>query len=398
MRNIRSAGLAAALLVPLLGTAMTFEELSSSAYSRSLHKAESEGKRQALMYEKEALSSYDPITLEGIARKIGAEERGGNGMEYGMMVGFTARNPLLREAQKSQLDAAAESIEGMQALQKGRIRVALKHEYLLGELGKEAAAIAASKKALADEAHAIALKKHQAGRISQLELVRFETERSVAEKEHQEAKRGIQRHQDVLREMTMLDQEIFLDDLSFAFLAQPDTEREIRETPVQESFVRAEEELNRAIETLRRSRIESVNVGVGMTQEPTQNSIDLRLSVPLALSNKNEKKMAALMAQRSAVLHQKELNEQKLRKALEQSFRRLEELRGALETSVAVEKRHEALYGMAKKGFEGGVVSLFEYLETKNRFYAAKGETVRLKCDYFDEVAQTEEKLGGIWE
>jgi len=384
--------------MPALGNALSFNDVSSAAYEQSLHKIEAEGKRQSLIHEKEALSSYDPITLEGSTRKINADERNGDGTEYGMMVGMTVKNPRLRAAQNAQMDAMVQTIGGSQELQKGLIRVGVKREYLLSSLGKESLAITEDKKKLAEETYALAVKKFAAGRISQMELVRFETERDVSEKEYREWEREIRKHQDVLREQTMMDQEIVIDDLAFGFIQEENSQQQIDKAPVLKQYELSVEELDRSIEILRRSTIESVNIGVGMTQEPTQNSVDLRVTIPLAIGNKNEKKIAALMAQRSSLVHQKNLSTEKLRAALNHSFSRLNQLQQMIQESSNVEKRHEALYQMAKKGFEGGVVGLFEYLETRNRFYGSRMETLRLKRDYTEEVAAMEEKMGGTWE
>lgn len=394
----RGAVVAAAWLVPALCAAMTFEEVSRIAYEHSVEKSEAEGKRQALIHEKEAYSAAEPIVIEGSTRRIRADERNAEGMEYGMMVGFTAKNPRVAEAQRAHFDASIKTVEGAAALHKGILQIILKREYLFGELARAEALLYEEKHDSAQKAYAMARKKHQAGRISQMELARFETEQHVAKQEAEEALIAYRQHQDALRELTLMQQEIRIDDLKFQFLDPLDAERELNESSVLSGFALAQEELARQIETLRRSGIETVGIGVGMTQEPTQNSVDLRISVPLSYGDKNQQMRAALMAKHSALSVQKELTARKLRLALEQAFQRLEGLRRLIEESASAEKRHEALYKMADRGFEGGVVGLFEYLETKNRFYGAQIETLRLKHDYVDEVAKTEEKLGGIWE
>lgn len=393
----RSVILAVSLLLPHLGFALTLDELASTVYERSLIKVDTDGKRQALQFDKEAMAAHAPITLDGSVRSIRADSRAADGAEYGVMIGYALKNPRLREAQSAQFDAMAESLDGNRELNIGLIRVALKREYLLREISREAFAIATRKKTVAEEAYAIALKKHESGRISQMELVRFQTERSVAEKELRQTQMQMQRHEDALREEAMMDQEFAIDDLSFGYVDQADGDRQILIAPGLKRFSYAQRELERSIDVVRRSTVESVNVGVGMTQEPTQNSLDLRVSVPIQFGSRNEKKIAALMAQRSALIRQRELAEEKLRLALSYSLPRLLEIQHAIEESASVEKQHESLYRMAHKGFEGGVVSLFEYLETKNRFYAALRETIQLKEGYVEEVARMEEKMGGTW-
>lgn len=397
MKRSRSA-LVAVTLIPALCSAMTFDDLSRAAYEHSLQKSESQGKQQALRHEKGAYTAAEPITLEGSTRRIRADEQSAEGTEYGVMVGFSAKNPWVKEARNAEFDAAIKTAVGSETLHKGLLQSSLKHEYLLGELAREEAQLYGQKYESAKKAYAMSLKKHQAGRISQMELARFETEQRAARKEAEEARIAYQKHQDILKEMTLMEGKIRVDDMPFRFLPSPDTDRMLKSSPVLEHFALAQEELNRQIETLRRSYVETVGIGVGMTQEPTQHSVDLRVSIPLSFTGKNERRIAALMSLRSALGEQKALSEQKLRVALDQSFRQLEGIRQLIDESQSNQKQYEALYQMAHKGFEGGITGLFEYLETKNRFYAAQIETLRLKRDYADEMAKTEEKLGRIWE
>ncbi|MFZ5373951.1 MAG: TolC family protein [Campylobacterota bacterium] len=396
---IRSSFWVAVLLaIPAGLGAMTFDELSRIAYERSLEQSVAHGKQEALRHEKSAYGAFEPLELEGATRRIRADDPNGDGNEYSMMVGITAKNPWVKEAKNAEFDAAIRSAEGDFELRKALIQSRLKHEYLLAGLAREEAEIYRQKQESAEKGYAIARKKHEAGRISQMELVRFETEMGVARKEASQAWIAYRVHQDALREMTHLDGDIRIDDLSFRFIEPGKSEEALKRSAVLEQFSLAEKELTSRIETLRRSAVETVGIGVGMTREPTQHSVDMRLIIPLSFGPKNERRIAALMAMRSATAAQKELAARKLSIATEQSFRKLGELERLIGEAEAMQKRHEALYSMAFKGFEGGITGLFEYLETKNRFYAAQIETLRLKRDYADEMAKTEEKLGRIWE
>ncbi len=395
---LRSFWTAALLAIPATLGAMTFDELSRIAYERSLEQSAAQGQQEALQHEKSAYGAFEPLYLEGATRRIRADDPSGNGNEYSMMVGMTAKNPWVKEAKNAEFDAAIRRAQGDSELRKTLIQSRLKHEYLLAELAREEAEIYRRKQESAEQGYAIARKKHEAGRISQMELVRFETELGVARKEASEALIAYRTHQDTLREMTHIDTEIRVDDLSFRFVDAGTWEETIKRSAVLEQFSLAEKELSSQIETLRRSMVETVGFGVGMTREPTQHSVDMRVSIPLSFGAKNERRIAALMAMRSAAAAQKELTARKLSIAAEQSFRKLGELQRLIGEALAMQKRHESLYVMAARGFEGGVVGQFEYLETKNRFYAAQAETLRLKRDYLDEIAKTEEKVGRIWE
>lgn len=384
-------------LIPAAGFALSFSELSDLAYETSVAKAQGDGKRQSLMLEKESAAAHEPLSVEGNARRIRADDPAGDGMEYGLMVGVSIKNPRYKEALLSHYDAALVSLEAEQRLRRGLLECELKREVLLMQLEEEIVSVAAQKLASAEAAYAIALKKHQSGRTSQMELVRFETERAVAHKELEAAKRTLESHINTLRELSGSTAEMAVEGIRFGYLEPKPSQDRIERSAVLAGYDSAYAELSRSIDALRHSRIESVGVGAGMTREVTQNSLDLRLIVPIASGNRNEKKIAALMAQQSSLVRQKEIVRQKLLRAVELGSERLERIREDIGRSGAFEERYGALYRMAEKGFEGGVVGQFEYLETKNRYYGARTDTLRLKQGYTEEMSKIEEKMGGIW-
>lgn len=384
-------------LVPATGFALSFSELSNLSYEASIAKAQADGKHRSLMFEKEAAGAYEPLNLEGNARRIRSSEPMGDGMEYGLMLGINVKNPRYKEALLSQYDAALVTLEDEQKLRRGLLECELKRELLLKQLGEEIISVAAQKLVSAESAYTIALKKYQAGRMSQMELVRFETESSIAQKELDALKREIEAHENALRILSGSTAKIAVDDMPFGYLDARDAEGRIDRSVILTGYDSAYAELTRAIETLRHSRFESVGVGAGVTREVMQNSLDLRLIVPIASANRNEKKIASLMAQQSALARQKQIAKEKLRNAVLLGSERLERIRSDIERSMALEERYSALYRMAEKGFEGGVVGQFEYLETKNRYYGARADTLRMKQGYVEEMAKIEEKMGGVW-
>ena len=394
----QSLFLTAVLLMPGVGCAMTFEELSERAYEYSLQKSENDAKRQSLLYEKEAAAAYEPAVVEGTTRRIRADEPVNDGTEYGLMVGFTAKNPWMNEARNMAYDAAVKTVSGSAALDRSMLKVELKRDYLLNVLAKETAEIYRNKMETAANASAGAAKKESAGRLSKMERVRYETEANLAQKEYAASQVAYQRLQGRLRDRTLVNGEIVVDDLGFRYLKTGNTDDYLLRSPLMALYDARAEELSRQIETLRHSAIETVTVGIGTTQEVTQNSVDLKVSVPILFSNRNEKKIAALMTQRSAIVHQKALVKEKLEATVRHSFDRLGSIETMIGNAEKSERDYEQLYRMAEKGFEGGIVGLFEYLDTKNRFYQAKIDTIALKQEYVEEAAQMEEKLGGTWE
>lgn len=387
-----------AMFIPLLGHAMSFQEASGRAYGVSGEMIDISGKTQAVGFEKEAAMAGEPLSLEGSTRRIRAEDPNGNGMEYGMMVGFTAKTPGVKAAQSRQYDLRSVMLRTELRRKEGLIQVGLKRDWLLFLLSEERVNILADKKEISEKAYAMGSKKFQSGRMSQMEVLRLETELHNAVQEHAVAAMESERTQLRLKEATALKENVRVDDLAFSFIdADDQIEARIDNSLATAIFRVREEELNAEIELVRRSRIERVSMGLGMMQEPIQNSIDMKVTIPIAWSSKNEKKIAALMSERSALVRQREAASAKLRIRTYGSLEQLKEREKRIQELVSAEQKHEALFKMAHKGFEGGVVSQFEYLATKNAFYDARLRSVVLKRDYVDEMSAMEEKLGGVW-
>lgn len=397
--SAKTRGLAFGMMfIPLMGYAMSFQEVSEHAYGVSGELIHIGGKVEAVEYERASVVAGEPLSLEGSTRRIRADDPKGDGIEYGMMVGFTVKNPKVLSAQHHQYDVRSKVFQYELKRQQGLIQVALKKDWLLSSLSLERVKILAEKKAFAENAYLLSSKKHQAGRMSQMELLRQETELHNATQDHALAAMEAEHAQLRLKEMTMIKEDVVIDDLPFTFIYD-DNQTEVRiEEASSVALLRGrEEELNAEMELLRRSRVERVTVGVGMTQEPTQNSVDMRVIIPLVWSDKNEKKIAALMSERSAVIRQREATAEKLRLSVHGALEHLEEREKRIKELMAAEKSYENLFRMAHKGFEGGVVSQFEYLATKNAYYDARLRSVVLLSDYVEEMSAMEEKLGRIW-
>lgn len=386
-------------LLPVLSYGMSFNALSERACDVSGEIVQRTGYWNASKYEKAAALAQEPMSIETSGRAIRGDDPKDSGAEYGMMVDWTIKMPQLYHAQEREYDLGSESRLKEIRFEQSRIKVQLKRELLLADLEKENIKIAAEKVKSAKEAHAIGVKKQNAGRMSQMEVLRLETEYDYALQEQTKMMMEYDHIQHRLQEMTMLNEEVRADDLSFAYLRGEDQiESKVNNAAPVLALGAEIETIDAQIETLRRSTVESVSVGIGATREPTQNSIDFRLSIPLALSGKNENKIAALMSQRSALIHKREIMMQKLSLSVHALMEHLKERELSLSEAANVERRYEKLFEIAQKGFEGGVVTQFEYLATKNAFYEARLRSTELKRNYIEEMGEIEERIGGIWE
>ncbi|MDP3465838.1 MAG: TolC family protein, partial [Sulfuricurvum sp.] len=88
---------------------------------------------------------------------------------------------------------------------------------------------------------------------------------------------------------------------------------------------------------------------------------------------------------------------QKLRMNIHTLLEHLETREKRFNEAILAQKHQKALMEMAQKGYDGGVVSQFEYLATKSSYYDARLRAVELKREYIQEMSAMEEKLGRIW-
>ncbi len=385
------------VLVPLMGWSIGFNEFTDLVSAHSEASIANNARGDALKYEKAAQMAAEPLSLEMSSRKIRADIPEDEGMEYGFMVDWTLKMPRLKEAQAREWDTLGNSTRINGTILRRMAKVEVKRDWLLSEAASQKAKIASDKWEVSKQAYAVGKKKHEAGRMSMMELLRLETEAANAKSEYDKTHMEAEHFQHVLQEKSMMKEEVFIDDLTFSFVKNPDRAIELIEasSPVQTIQSRIDE-IDAQIETQRRSTFESVSVGVGMTREPTQNSVDMRLTIPMALSSRNDSKIAALMSERSSLLHQKAIRIDKLKIAVEGRLEHLKERERQINETADAEEQYKTLFQMAQKGMEGGVVTQFEYLAAKNAFYDARWRTIELHELYIGEMNEIEESLGDM--
>lgn len=386
-----------AILIPFLGYAMSFNELSERAYSVSGELIQSNGRINAIGFEKASAIASEPLSIETSARKIKGDDSLNSGMEYGFMVDYSLKNSSFRSAKEHEFELLKKGTQYGIAVQKAEIQIALKRNWLLYELEQERGLILAQKLDFSHKAHLEGEKKFEAGRLSQMELLRLESEYRVTLQEVAATLMEAEHAQYRLRETAMMKDEVIINDMDFTFIQSSTLDDHLKETPLLKSLDMRIEALDGSIATVRHSTVESVSLGIGMTQEPTQNSVDFRLTIPLAFSSKNENKIAALMSERSALVHLREVSKQKMELSIGGLVEHLGEREERIKVLRENEKHYETLFAMAQKGYEGGVMGQFEYLAAKNAYYDACLRTLEMKQNYIQEMSEIEEKIGRIW-
>ena len=385
-------------LVPLMGNAMSFNTLCDHAYKASGDIIGTNGRILSNTHEKASALAYEPLFLEGSASGVKGKDSRDSGMMYGGMVNLQLKKPLFLEAQAHQYDQKGKTLHQEIQLQQGLIQVALKRDWLIALIEQEKIGILSEKEASAKEAYGIGQKKVHAGRMSQMELSRLMSEvysaasqRAMGEMELEHAHHGLQ-------EATMLNEEIVVDDLNFAFISDDNgTEDRINNAGILQAMSSQIAALDAEIKSARYQGSDSIGLGAGATHEPTQNSIDFRISVPLIWGEKNDRKIAAFMSEKSALIHRREITHQKLQMNIHTLLEHLETREKRFNETLLGQKHQKTLMEMAQKGYEGGVVSQFEYLATKNSYYDARLRALELKREYIQEMSAMEEKLGRIW-
>lgn len=389
-----------AILIPFVGYAISFNDLCERAYTVSEEMIQSNGRINAIGFEKASVSAFEPLSIETSAKKVkgnGSINSGNSGTEYGVMVDYSLRNPSLRLAQEHEFDLMKKGAQFDLAAQKGEIQIGLKRDWLLYGLEQERNSIFIEKRDFSYKAYQAGEKKFQAGRLSRLELLRLESEYHSILQEVAASSMETEHSQHRLKVASMMMDEVRIEDMPFVYIDSSVLDTHLKDAPVLKSLKTRIEVLDASIGTLRHSTVKSVSVGLGMTQEPTQNSLDFRLTFPLALSSKNDDKVAALMSERSALLHLSETTKQKLQLSVNGMLEHLGEREKRIQILGENEKEYETLFAMAQKGYEGGKMGQFEYLAAKNAYYDARLRTLELKQSYIEEMSEIEKKIGRIW-
>ncbi|MBV5320952.1 MAG: TolC family protein [Sulfuricurvum sp.] len=385
------------ILIPFLGYGVSFNDLSERAYSVSEKMIQSNGRINTISFEKASIMASEPMSIETSSRRIKGDDPINSGTEYAVMVDYSLKNPSLRSAQEHEFELLKKGTKEEIAAQKGHIQIGLKRDWLQYGLEQERSSILVQKRDFSYKAYLAGEKKFKAGRLSQIELLRLDSEYRATLQEVSSALMEAEHAQFRLRETVMMKDEVIIDDMEFRFIESSALEDRLKETPLLKSLDNRIEALDGAIAIVRHSTVESVSIGVGITQEPTQNSVDFRLTIPLAFSSKNENKIAALMSERSAIVHLREVSKQKLQLSVAGLVEHLGEREERINVLRENEKHYETLFAMAQKGYDGGVMGQFEYLASKNAYYDARLRTLELKQSYIQEMAEIEEKIGRVW-
>jgi len=225
------------LLIPFLGYAISFNDLSERAYSVSGELIQSHGRIDAIGFEKASALAGEPLSIETSGRKINASDSADSGMEYGIMVDYAFKNPSLRTAQAYEFELQKKGIQEELSAQKGQIQVVLKRSWLMYQLEQERGAILAQKRDFSYKAYQVGEKKFKAGRLSQMELLRLESEYHSTLQDVAAVLMEAEHAQHYLKESVMSHDAIIVDDMNFDFIKSADLEERINNVPLLKSLI-----------------------------------------------------------------------------------------------------------------------------------------------------------------
>ncbi len=385
------------LAAPLFCAPMGFDELCDVALRNSPQVVEALADAKAFAYEKEYALSMEPLSLEFATRKISTDESK-NGLENSATLGFSSKTPWVRDAEKKSFESKEKTFQLYEELQKTTLKSAVKKEYLLYLLAKEEEESFLGRAKSAKEALELAKKKFEAGRVSKIELTSFEADLLEATTELSKSRLQTKELQNSLQSITLSKDEVEINDLKFSFY---EIDTAILHSYAADSMRLKElalkkDEFEKEIKVFQSSYLDKVGFGVGYTKEQSQKSVDFKIIIPLNITGKNEKKIASLMSLRDAAIRKEQILQERLKlnaKAASEKIRKIQDL---ILSSQQSELQYKSLYEMTKKGFDGGALSLFEFLASKNRYFEALSKTISYKKEYVLEIARLEESVARI--
>lgn len=378
-------------------SAYTFEEICQRAYGSSVKLIKTDASMEANHHEKESALAYETPRLNINASPVRGRDSDDSGLRYSAMLNFEVLTSPAHDATKNYFDQSVKTLKQLSDQEKELIKIAVKKAWLQSVVQEQKVLVLREKVSSAEEAHKVAQKKFQAGRVSELEVQRVLSEIKTAQAELSEQEMELEHSHHDLQEMVMTDAEVTIDDLGFEFLSSyAISPEQIKSSPIIKAIDAEIALVDTQMLLTKEQGGQSIGFGVGATHEPSQESIDFTISIPLNITDKNEKKVASLMKSKSALLEQKEITSKRMLLNINTLLEHLKNRQKQYDDSLKAQEVHSKLLNITTKGYLGGVVPQYEFLATKNSYFEAKMTTLEHKSHYSAELAVIEEKLGRI--
>jgi len=384
------------LLTPaLLMHAITFNQLCEHAYNASDELIQTQGNIDASGHFKSSALSSNPISLDIASSAVRGIDSADSGWQYGGMINYSFKKTgasqntaLLHDSEKLLLTQEAQ-------LTRQKLQISLKHDWFINLIEQERVAILQEAVNATQKSYDIGRQKVDAGRMSRMELQRLAVEKENALQALYVGKMEEDHIQETLKETTMTTNTVVVDDKPFAFVTTTAiTQEQVKNSIHLQKIESRITSLDIQAKGSQYDNNDAYTIGLGATHEPTQDSLDVALTIPLIFGEKNEKKAAALMTQKSSLVHASVMTAKKLQMHLNVLLEHLHFKEKRYNDALNAQETKKNLLTMSQKGYEAGVVSQFEHIATQKEYFESRLLCLELKRDYVNELAQLEEKLG----
>lgn len=384
------------LLTPaLLVHAITFNQLCERAYNASDELIQTQGNIDASGHFKSSALSSNPLSLDIASSGVRGVDSADSGWRYGGMLNYSIKKTgvsdnttLLYDNEKLLLTQ-----EAQQTRQK--LQISLKHDWFINLIEQERVAILQEAVNATQKSYEVGRQKVNAGRMSRMELQRLVVEKESALQALYVAKMEEDHIQEALKETAMMEEKIVIDDKPFAFITTTAITQEQVKNSIHLQKIRSRiASLDLQAKNSYYEDNDAYTIGLGATHEPSQDSLDVALTIPLMFGEKNEKKAAALMTQKSALVHASTITVKKLQMHLNVLLEHLHFKEKRFRDAQAAQETKKHLLAMSQIGYESGVVSQFEHIATQKEYFESQLLCLELKRDYVNELSELEEKLG----
>lgn len=384
------------LLTPaLLMHAITFNELCERAYRASDELIQAQGNVDASIHFKSSALSSNPLTLDVASAAVRGVDPENSGWQYGGMVNYSFKKPGAYDntALYYENEKQLYTLEMHETRQK--LQISLKHDWFINLIEQERVIILQEAVNATQKSYDIGRQKVDAGRMSRMELQRLAVEKENALQALYVGKMEEDHIQETLKETTMTTNTVVVDDKPFAFVTTTAiTQEQVKNSIHLQKIESRIASLDIQAKGSQYDNNDAYTIGLGATHEPTQDSLDVALTIPLIFGEKNEKKAAALMTQKRSLVHASDMTAKKLQMHLNVLLEHLHFKEKRYNDALNAQETKKNLLIMSQKGYEAGVVSQFEHISTQKEYFESQLLCLELKRDYVNELSQLEEKLG----
>lgn len=277
-------------------------------------------------------------------------------------------------------------------LQKNIIAIGAKRNYLTYLIYKEQEQIYKDKESLAKNALEIAQKRFDANRISKAELLRFNNDYSNALSTLKSHQILIKDTLDKLKILVGDDKFHGINDIKLVYIGNIDISNNIDNSIYNEILELDALDYEQSAKVVSRGIMDSMQIGAGYTTG--QNSIDVKLIIPLPFTSKSNYQQQALMELKSASIRENQITKKQIKQSVESYKEQLIQQEEVIRLQSQNEENSKHLFDIMQKGFDAGVISVFEYLDIKNNYLNSRINTTQEKINYINTLSLLEENLG----